>query len=206
MSIATYSELKTAVANWLDRSDLTTYIPDYITMAEAAIGRDLRIRQMEGRKTASISTEYVDIPTDFIEARNIQLNTTEQKRLKYVTPEQMDQFHPEQTTGEPKYYTIIGTEFQFKPIPDTSYTVEIAYYARFAALSGANDTNWLLTNMPEIYLYASLVQASPFLRDDDRVPLFATLYQSAVDSVNKQDKTARYSGATLRMQTDIGDP
>lgn len=204
MSISTYAELKTAVANFIDRSDLTSRIPEFITMSEAAIGRDVRIRQMEKRATTNISTEYVDMPTDFILARNIQLNTSSQERLKYLTPEQMDMYRPSQTTGKPRNYTIIGTEFQFKPVPDGTYEVEIAYLARFAALSGDNDTNWLLTNEPGIYLYGALVQASPYLRDDDRTKLWASLYNAEVESINKQDSEARYSGASLRMQTDIG--
>ena len=204
MSIATYAELKTAVANFIDRTDLTSRIPEFIAMSEAAIGRDVRIRQMEKRATTNISTEYVDMPTDFIMARNIQLNTSSQERLKYLTPEQMDMYRSSQTTGKPRNYTIIGTEFQFKPVPDGAYEVEIAYLARFAALSGDNDTNWLLTNQPGIYLYGALVQASPYLKDDERTKLWASLYNAEVESINKQDNEARYSGATLRMQTDVG--
>lgn len=204
MSIATYAELKTAVANFIDRTDLASRVPEFIAMSEAAIGRDVRIRQMEKRATTNISTEYVDMPTDFIMARNIQLNTSSQERLKYLTPEQMDMYRSSQTTGKPRNYTIIGTEFQFKPVPDGAYEVEIAYLARFAALSGDNDTNWLLTNQPGIYLYGALVQASPYLKDDERTKLWASLYNAEVESINKQDNEARYSGATLRMQTDVG--
>lgn len=206
MAISTYAELKTAVANWLNRSDLTSRIPEFIAFAESGIGRDVRIRQMEKRATASISTEYVDMPSDFILQRNIQLNTTDQCRLKFYTPEQMDMYNPSQTTGQPKVYSIIGTEFQFKPIPDATYEAEIAYFARFTALSGDNDTNWLLTNQPEVYLYGSLLAASPFLEDDPRIQTWASLYANAVESLNKQDSEARYSGAALRMQSDTGDP
>jgi len=206
VSIETYAELKTAVANFIDRTDLTSRIPEFITMSEAAIGRDVRIRQMEKRAIADISTEYVDMPTDFILQRNIQLNTSSQERLKYLTPEQMDIYRPSQTTGKPKNYTIIGTEFQFKPVPDATYEVEIAYFARFSALSGDNDTNWLLTNQPGIYVYGALVQASPYVKDDERTALWASLYNAEVKAINKQDNEARYSGASLQMQTDTCNP
>lgn len=204
MAISTYAELKTAVANFIDRTDLTSRIPEFITMSEAAIGRDVRIRQMEKRVTASISTQYIDMPTDFILARNVQINGTSQDRLKYLTPEQMDIYRPSQTTGTPKNYTIIGTEFQLKPIPDTTYEVEIAYLARFTTLSADADSNWLLVNQPGIYVYGALVQASPYLKDDERTGLWASLYNAEVESINKQDNEARYSGASLRMQTDVG--
>lgn len=199
MAITNYSELKTAVSTWLNRSDITSRIPEFITFAESGIGRDVRVRQMEKRATASISTEYVDMPTDFILQRNIQLNTTNQCRLKFYTPEQMDMYNPSQTTGQPKVYSIIGTEFQFKPIPDTTYTAEIAYFARFSSLSGDSDTNWLLTNQPEIYLYGALLASAPFLEDDPRIQTWAALYANAVESINKQDDEARYSGAALHM-------
>lgn len=205
MSISTYAELKTAIANYLDKSNLTSRIPEFISMSEAAIGRDVRIRQMEKRAIADISTEYVDMPTDFILQRNIQLNTSDQKRLNFLSPEQMDMYYPSQSTGEPEVYSIIGTEFQFKPIPDATYEVEIAYFARFAAFSGDSDSNWLLVNQPGIYLYGALVQASPYLRDDERTSLWASMYNAEVDAINKQDKEARYSGAALRMQSDVGE-
>lgn len=206
MAINTYALLKTAIANWLDRTDLTLRIPEFITMSEAAIGRDVRIRQMEKRATASISTEYADMPTDFILQRNIQLNTSSQERLKYLTPEQMDIYRPSQATGKPKNYTIIGTEFQFKPVPDTTYEVEIAYFARFPSLSGDSDSNWLLINQPGIYVYGALVQAAPYIGDDERTALWANLYNAEVKAINKQDKEARYSGAVLQMQTDTVNP
>jgi len=205
MSVSTYAELKTAVANHLNRSDLTSRIPEFIVSAEGRIGRELRIRQMEKRATASISTEYADMPTDFIEQRNIQINGTTQDRLQYLSPEQMDKFHSSQSTGTPTVYTIIGTEFQFKPVPDTSYTVEIAYFARFAAMSADNDTNWLLTNEPDTYVYASLIAAAPYLDEDPRLQTWAALYSEIVKTLNDQDKKARYSGATLRMRPDVGD-
>jgi len=207
MAISTYSELKTAVANWVDRSDLTARIPEFIVMAESAIGRDVRIRQKEKRAKTSISTQYADMPSDFIKARNIQLNTaSNQVRLKYLTPEQMDINYPSETTGQPEVYSILGDEFQFKPVPDDSYTVEIEYFARFPALSGDNDTNWLLTNQPGVYLYASLVQAAPYLDDNEKIATWAGLYNAEVNALNKQDNEARYSGASLYMQTDTYTP
>jgi len=207
MAISNYGELKTAIANWLDRDNLTARIPEFITMAEAAVGRDVRVRQMEKRATASISTQYADMPTDFILQRNIQLNAaSEQVRLRYLTPEQMDMYYPSEAGGQPKAYSIIGTEFQFKPVPDAAYTIEIAYFARFSTLSADTDSNWLLTNQPGIYLYAALVQAAPYIEDDKQTQLWAALYNAEVQALNKQDKEARYSGASLRMTTDVGDP
>jgi len=152
---------------------------------------------MEKRATASISTEYVDMPTDLIELVNIQLNTTSQSKLTFYTPGQMDKFKPSQTTGQPKYYTIIGTEFQFKPVPDATYTAELAYIARFAAFSGDSDTNWLLTNHPDVYLFGALVAAGPYV-SDEKLTTWAAIYQNAIESLNDMDKNASHSGGILQ--------
>jgi len=204
MSITTYAELKTAVANWLNRTDLTSKIPDFITIAESQLASDLRIREMEKRVTASISTEYFDIPTDFIEMRNIQLNTSPITRLNYYSPEQMDTFEPYTSSGKPLFYTIHGTEFQLKPIPDQSYTIEMTYFYRPTAFSADNDTNTILTRYPDIYLYASCLAAQPYLADDKRIALWLTAYQTRIAILNESDKHGRFSGSTLRTRSDIG--
>ena len=197
MAISTYSELKTAVANWLNRSDLTSRVPEFIAIAEGEISRRVRCRFNEKRVTASISTQYFDIPSNFIEMRNFQLNTDPIVHLNYVTPEQMDLSAPDATTGQPKYYTIHGTEFELKPVPDTTYTAAMTYFYRLTAFSGDNDTNTLLTSYPDIYLYASLLAAQPFLIDDSRIQLWDSLLSGAIKEVNDIDKIGRFSGTSL---------
>jgi len=203
MAISTYAELKTSIANWLDRSDLTSRIPEFIAFAEANIATDVRVRQMEKRVTASVSTEYFDLPTDYLEMLDIQLNTDPIRRLKYHTTHQMDTFAPSATTGEPTRYTIIGTEVQVKPVPDATYTLEVAYISKFTAFSDDTDTNWLLTNHPQIYLYGALVAAEPFLDNTEKAQIWGALYNSAVENLNNQDKNARHPGPLAR-RPDVG--
>ena len=99
MSISTYAELKTAVANWLDRSDLTDRVPEFITLAEARIGRKLRVRGVEERATTPLvgSQEYYALPSDFLEARNVQINSNPVQVLTYRTPQQLDKEYPSST-------------------------------------------------------------------------------------------------------------
>ena len=92
MAISTYTELQSACANWLDRSDLTSRIPEFIALAEDTLNKRLRIRGMENRATAAVSEEYVSLPTGFLEMRNFQLNTTPKQLLRFVTPEYIDTF------------------------------------------------------------------------------------------------------------------
>jgi len=197
MSISTFGELKTAVASELDRGDLTSKIPEFIAIAESFIKQDVRIRDQEKRVTASISTEYFDLPTDYLEIRDIQINSDPVGRLAFLSSPQMDTFYT--GTGKPKAYAIFGTEVQFKPVPDTTYTVEIAYISKYTAFSADNDTNYLLTNHPEIYLYASCISGADFLEDQPKIEKYTSLYQAAVKKLNDSEKKANY-GASIRRR------
>ena len=201
MSISTYAELQTAIGNWLDRSDLTSRIPEFISIAESHIAQDVRIRDMVKRVTSSTSSQYTDLPTDLLEIDNIQINSTDKLVLDYLTPEQIDERKMGSSTGTPKVYTIIGTQFQLAPAPDTTYTVEIAYYAKYAAFSADADTNNLLSNHPEIYLYGALMAAEPFLGIDQRVQTWAAMYQKAVNGVNEADQRGQVPKTGIRMRS-----
>jgi hypothetical protein len=198
VSITNYGELKTAVANWLNRGDLTDYIPDFIAMGEGYINRDLRVRNMLARVTAQTvgASAYIDLPTDFVEMRNIQLNVSDKYPLSYMSPEVMDSKYLSQT-GQPKFYTILGDELQFAPIPDSTYTVEIAYFQSFPAQSSDTDSSWLHTNAKDLLLYSALIAAEPFLKNDSRIALWQAMYQAGIDQLNRMDKKARVSGSSL---------
>lgn len=201
MSISTYAELKDAVANWLDRSDLTSRIPEFIAIGESYIAQDVRIRDMAKRVTTSTSSQYTTLPSDLLEIDNIQLNTSEKKPLDYLTPEQIDERSMGSTTGEPIAYTIIGDQLQLAPAPDGSYTVEIAYYGRYTAFSDDADTNNLLTNHPQIYLYAALLSAEPFLGNLEGANAWGLLYRRSVDGANKADQRGQVPKTGLRMRS-----
>lgn len=209
MSISNYTELKTAVDNWLDRTDLTDRVPEFIALGEARIYRNLRVRGMEARDTSTTivgGTQYYTLPTDFIEARNVQINTNPVRVLKYLTPEQMDVEYPYTYTGQPIAYTIIGEEIQLGPVPAQGGTLEIAYYKRLAALSDSNLTNWLTSNAPDLLLYGSLIEAEAFLVNDPRVPLWKAAFDEAIAEWNRQEMSGRHSGSHLSMRTDTGNP
>lgn len=206
MAISNYSELKTAVANWLDRTDLTNRIPEFIALAEARFNRDLRIRAMETRSTATVTTRYTGLPGGYLQMRNVQLNTSPVTSLEYLTPEMMDRLWAGSTTGVPVAYTIIGDELQLGPIPDSGYTLEMAYYKKFDALSDAATTNWVISNAPDVYLYGALLEAEPYLKNDARVELWIKAYARAVESLQDADDRDRHSGSAMRVMTESGNP
>ena len=196
MAITTYSELKSAIANWLDRSDLTDRIPEFIQLAEARHRRDFKIRRMETRVTASTiaDTEYYSLPDNFVAMRNIQLNTDPKTPLEYLTPEQMDRTKGGSSKGKPKAYSIIGNNFQLRPIPDGVYEIEMLYFKYFTALSDSNTTNDMLTFHPDAYLYGSLVEAEPYLYNDKRLQTWASLYDRAKQDIISSNERDRHSG------------
>ncbi len=198
MAINTFGTLKTAVGNWLDRSDLTARIVEFVALAETRINQELRTRENEKRiNNTTISTEFFDIPANFMEMRNFQISTDPVQHLEYVSPEQMDLFQPSATTGRPTQYTIHGSEFQVKPIPDASYQVDITYWYEQTAFSAENDSNTVLTKFPGLYLYASLIAAAPFIKNKDLLATWVGLYKGLMDDINKRDRIGRFSGTKL---------
>lgn len=206
MAISTYAQLKTSIANWLDRTDLTDKIPEFISLAESRHRRDFKIRRMETRVTANtiINTEYYTLPENYVAMRNIQLNTETKTALEYLTPEQMDRVRGGSTTGKPKAYCIIGNDIQLRPIPDGIYEIEILYFKHFTSLSDSNTTNDMLTYHPDIYLYAALVEAEPYLNNDKRIQTWAAFYDRAKKDLIDTNERDRHSGVTPTTRIDYG--
>lgn len=200
----TYGGLKSSVAEWLKRSDLTSSIPDLIKLAEARIARDFRLRAQVvfDTLTTSTSVDYVALPTDFLEMENIALVTDIERPLTYETPEQMDARYPLGSGEErPAVYTIIGDRLYLAPKPDAVYDIKATYYGRFAALSADADTNWLLTKHPSIYLFATLAEAAPFLVNDERIGTFEVKYRADKEALEHADDQSLRSGSVMRVRT-----
>ena len=206
MAISTYTELKTAVANWLDRDDLTDRIPEFIALAEARMNRVLRLRMMEAKYTASTvgAQRNYALPTGYLQMRNFQLNTSPITTLSYVSPEIFDRLWGGSTGGTPQFYTILANEIQLGPIPASVQTMEMLFYKKITALSGTNLTEQMLTDNPDIYLYGALLEAEPFIMNDERVSLWALGFEKAVASLQEQDDKDRHSGSALRVMNTGG--
>ena len=201
MAIGTYTELQTAIENFLDRSDLDSRIPEFIALCEDTLNKRVRIRAMENRATATVSSEYASLPTGFLQMRNFQLNTNPKQTLRFVTPEYIDTFWAGSTTGQPRVYTFIGGEIQLAPSPDGSYTAEMDYYKKWDIAT--DTTNWLLTNAPSAYLYGSLLQAEPFLKNDKRIAVWERMFEKSLADIDMADKGDRWSGNSLAIRSDI---
>ena len=200
MSLDTYTNLKAEVADWINRDDLTSVIPTFITITEAQCNRRLRVRPMITRSEATLSSEYTAVPTDMLEPAQLTLEISESdiRFLQFMDPVRLlNEKVGVTASGEPIAYTIVGGSIQLLPAPDASYTGELVYYAKIPALAD-NATNWLLDIAPDIYLYGALTAAAPYLADDPRVATWGTLYQTAIADLQQS-----YRVPSGRLRTEL---
>ena len=203
MAVNSYSALQASIADFLNRSDLTAVIPDFITLAEAQFNRNIRHRKMVERATATLDSEYSAVPGDWLESIRFQINTNPITVMEFVSPDQAAMLKgANSASGKPIYYTQIGQQFQVIPAPDSgsAYTGELTYYAKIPALTVSNTSNWLLVEAPDLYLYGSLLQAAPYLQDDQRITVWGALYDRAISDLKVSDERSRMSTSALRMR------
>ena len=201
MSITTYDELKSTIADFLNRDDLTSVIPTFISLAEADMNRKVRHWRLADRAVAVADARYIALPANFIEAQRIMLTSPAVQRLEMITQSDlMDRRSVDDTAKKPAYYSIVDGAFELYPQPDQSYDLEIVYYERLDSLSASITTNWMLEYSPDAYLYGSLLHAAPYLAEDGRVQVWASLYKNAIDGINLEDDKAKASGSGHRMR------
>ena len=206
MALDTFAGLKATIADYLNRDDLTAIIPSFITIAEAKFNRKLRTRQMIKRAEGQIETSFFAYPADWLQAKEFQLNTNPIVRLQFVTEAQGDELKAQRylNIGQPVYYTITGSQLEFIPTPDTTYSAELTYYAKIPALSDANTSNWLLAYAPDLYLYGALMEAAPYLKDDERLPVWSQMYISSLGDIEVADQRASVSSTPLVRARSLG--
>jgi len=202
MSITTYAELQTVIADFLDRDDQTERIKTFIQLSEAEMSRKLRHWRMENRATAEIDGQYSAIPADFLEPIRLHLETGDYKALELISQGEMQSLRMRNldTSGKPAFYALTQGELEVYPTPDGTYNLEMNYYAKIPALTTSNTTNWVLDNYPDAYLYGSLVHSAPFLGEDARMTTWAALFQSALNGIMAESDQAKFGGSGRRMK------
>ena len=210
MAISTYAELQTATTNWLDRSDadMTARVPEFIDLAESSFNRTIRNHRMITKNDSySLDGRYVDLPTDTLEVIRIVVSGSPVVTLEYMTPEEIAEGrYTLSSTGKPGYYTVIGgstNQIELLRSPDDTYTASIVYYTKIPALSDSATTNWLLTNNPDIYLFGALLEAEPYLKNDERLPMWAARLIMALEELIMHGEREMHTGSSLRMRSRV---
>jgi hypothetical protein len=183
MSISTYNELKTAIASWLARDDLTAFIPDFITLFEASACRELRVRPAEIAATLTPSSGSVVLPSDFLGVRRLTFTGSPSRDLEYVHPSWFAQNYSIAAAGIPNVYTIEGGALKVRPVNDTP--LELLYRAKTAAVSGV--LNWLFINHPDAYLFGALAEASMFNKDPENAAVWEGRRDKVYQSIKGVD-------------------
>ena len=199
MAFTSYSTLKTTIADYLARTDLDDKIPDFIRLAEERLRRDLRIRQMlkVATTTTTSGDSTVALPSDFLAMKDIHLDTNPVRVLQFQNTSNF--FRNARTTdrGVPTQYTLLGTEFQFAPLPDSAYTLRMVYYYQPDILSDSNTSNLFLANCPDLLLYGALAEAEPYIMNDERLATWAQLYERGLQALRTSDDDSEYPSAPM---------
>jgi len=203
MALSNYSELKTSIANFLNRDDLTSVIPDFISLAEAQMSRDLRHWRMESRVSGQQSQgdQYMQLPADWVETIRFHLTSsgTDPVELASLAAMSSKRAKNEDQAGRPRFYAHVRGEFELYPTPDEDTDFELLYYAKIPALTDSATSNWVLEYAPDIYLYGSLMHSAPYLAEDGRIAVWAQMYSTAVTQLNLQSERVKHSGSGIRL-------
>ena len=197
-----FATLQATVASYLARGDLTDQIPEFIRLAQDRLSRDLYIRQTlkvaTTKTTAGDST--VELPSDFVAMKDIHISST--NPIQTITFQSTSNFFRNTRaafSGLPTFYTLLGSEFQFAPIPNKDYTLKMVYYHKPPYLSDTVSSNLWLATTPDLLLYAALGEAEPFLMNDERIATWASLYDRGVNSLQKSDDEADFPAHPLSI-------
>lgn len=202
MAITTYAELQTAVANWMNRTDLTSRITEFIANSEAHFNRrfiQFKHPKMLTSTTLAVSGRYTNLPSDCKRVeRAIWLGNGMREPLEFMAGEHVTDFDDGTTTGTPLYYSIRGSQIEVIPAPGSAGTVEFYYWTYLAALTGSNTSNWILEDHPDAYLYRSMYEAALYMGDSKRMDTSAKLYGEIERDIKREAHHMRF-GVAPRM-------
>lgn len=191
-----YSTLKTEIADFAERNDLTSVIDTFIDLCEAEMQRELKLLEFETTGTVTVTSGSGTLPTGFLGARTLSWDGDEDRILRYVTPDRLNTFNASNPSLV-HYYTITGDTIKFAD--DASGTLNITYMARFTPLSDSNTTNAIITNHPAAYLYGSLKHLSVYLQNPEGAMGYDSLFKAELAAIKKDTQDRRYAGASLAV-------
>lgn len=192
-----FATLKTDIADYMARSDLTSVIPTFVRLCESRIRDVVRVRDMETTSDLTISSQSTALPSGFLALRRLIIDSTTYRKMEYVSPDEAWRDLGTITSGNPEKYTIEGGNLIVFPPPGSSVTGKITYYKAYDALTNDADTNWVLTNAYDVYLYGSLAEAKAYIEDDEQADKWLGQFNDAVARINETGRKGR-QGAILR--------
>ena len=210
LNLDDYAGLATTFASYhYNRQDLATAFPVYVKLFEAKMNRELRCHQMETRAYTDVleapsEPAFISLPSDFQTMRRLRImdqdGVTRGAPLKFRTNFQMDDVREQSTdSGDPLYFTVFNDEMELWPTPTYPLRLEMLYRRTIPPLNATDDTNWLLDLAPDAYLYGTLMESAPYVREDERVPLWAQGLSAAVQGLNALSNDVNFNSGPLTM-------
>ena len=196
----TFADIKRRVRVHL-KPEVGAFVDDWIRDAQLRIEDELRIKAMEYIKEDTLDEGVNDVfvPNDYLELIEFYVVDNDIRRPLYDRHQIrnfLNTFTNTRTdnTGRPIIFMRIGDKYQFDKYTDREYPYGIAYYRRLITLINEDDSNWWTERRSDLLLYASLVEAIPFVGEDKRIPLWVAKKQELMDEVKLIDKKERRSG------------
>lgn len=202
MDLTDYDGLQAAIADYLNRPDLTSQIPGFIALCEAKLRRELRAEVV--RDELLLDGPEVELPADCAELRGLTITEgglAQNAPVAFVDPVSLANIRRTHlTVGIPRYAAVVDNTLLLAPGPSEEMMAEVRYYARLESLDEGNPTTSLLTEHPDVYLYGALAEAEPFLEHDERVALWKAMYQESLDSVNRQRERREFGSRPTHVR------
>lgn len=206
MALTNYTELKTAVANWLNRGDLTTRIPEFISLAEGRITRQLRRTTVTEPITLTAGAASITLPAAAGEVRYLRMNDgVYQYPIEITTPVAVADLRSSygNATGIPKRGAVLEGKLYLAPIANASFTAEISYFQKLLPLTDAAPTNSVLTDAPDLYVAGALIEAFLYLHWDERIPIWEAKFEAALDELDAARERAEFAAAPAPVRIPV---
>lgn len=206
MALDTYTNLLAAIADELSRGDLTSKIPDWVTMAQSYIARETD-GLLEGEQFTTdnlvASQAYLDMPTGFRRLIHMEIQGQPLRILNQVSLDKRSDVLENSRDGRPVCFAMIGKRAYFAPVPTGTDEIHIFYHGYPPVLAtGTNEANELLADAPDALFYSSLMYSAPYLGDDERVMTWKTLRDEAIATLSLQQWQAGAGGGPMAMRPD----
>jgi len=188
--ITTYTQLKSEVADWAHREDLTSKMDTFCQLAEGMINGTLRSKEMIKRADRNFAAAFTDLPADMLELIAIEVNISGHRApLRQVSQQILDTTYSH-STGSPRAYAIIGSEIEIRPAPSDTTTGEVTYYAEVETLTSGSQTNSVLEYWPMIYLAGMMIQLNIYLHDEEQTAIWVSAFEMQVKAANKSNSNS----------------
>lgn len=202
MAITTYATLQTAIEDYLDDTSVDSAL--FIQLAEKMFNRRLFTFDQQGLTTltATASVAYLSsLPSDFAGIKSIYIG--DYAPMTELDVDDFQKLYGEDTsTGVPVHYMLADGKVYVGPTPDTTYTANLHYWKKLAPLSDDAPSNWLLEDHPDLYLFASLMQAELFGWNDERLPLLKAAVEGTLNEIHAADSRIRANALSGTVSAD----